>query len=239
MGDGPDPLENIGEIMGQVARALQEEHGDVSATLQAITRAAVNAVPGADECGISLVIGRRRVESRAPVGELPRIIDELQQRLGEGPCLDAAYEQKTVRIDDIESETRWPRFCPEAASAGLRSVLSIQLFVTGDNLGALNLYARRPHAFKEESESVGLVFASHAAIALAGAENEQNLRTALTTRDQIGQAKGILMERFKITADRAFAVLVGASSRTNRKLTDIAEELSATGTLPDDGRRRD
>ena len=237
MAEDLDALESIGEIMGQVARALQEEHGDVAATLEAITHAAVNAVPGADECGISLVTARRRVESRAPVGELPRIIDDLQQRLGEGPCLDAAYERTTVRIDDIESETRWPRFCPEAAAAGLRSVLSIQLFVTGDNLGALNLYARRPHAFEEESESVGLVFASHAAIALAGAENEQNLRTALTSRDLIGQAKGILMDRFKITADQAFAVLVGASSRTNRKVTDIAGDLSVTGTLPDSRRR--
>jgi len=229
---------DIGEIMGQVARALQEEHGDVAATLWAITESAVNAVPGADECGISLVTGRRRVESRAPVGNLPNTIDELQDRLGEGPCLDAAYEQRTVRIDDMDSETRWPRFCPEAAAAGVGSVLSFQLFVTGDNLGALNLYSRSRHAFHEESDSVGLVFASHAAIALAGAENEQNLRAALTSRDLIGQAKGILMERFKITADQAFAVLVGASSRTNRKLTDIAEELSATGTLPHAGRWR-
>jgi GAF domain-containing protein len=234
----PDAQENIGEIMGQVARALQEEHGDVAATLEAITRVAVNAVPGADECGISLVTGRK-VTSRAPVGDLPRFLDQLQDRIHEGPCLDALTQHRTVRIDDIAAETRWPRFCGEAADAGLGSLLSFQLFVTGDNLGALNLYARRPHAFGEESESVGLVFASHAAIALAGAQNEQNLRTALSSRDLIGQAKGILMERFRVTADQAFALLVGASSRTNRKLTDIAAELSATGVLPDDGRRRD
>ena len=230
-------MTDIGEIMGQVARALQEEHGDVAATLGAITQSAVNAVPGTEECGISLVAGKK-VSSRAPVGELPRLLDELQERLGEGPCLDALMKHRTVRLDDIASEERWPRFCRQATEAGVGSMLSFQLFVTAGSLGALNLYARTAHAFDEESESVGLVFASHAAIALAGAENEQDLRTALTSRDLIGQAKGILMERFKITADQAFAVLVGASSRTNRKLTDIAEELSATGTLPHAGQRR-
>ena len=231
-------MTDIGEIMGEVARALQEEHGDVAATLGAITQSAVNAVPGTEECGISLVADKK-VTSRAPVGELPRLLDELQERLGEGPCLDALMEHRTVRLDDIASEGRWPRFCRQATEAGVGSMLSFQLFVTAGSLGALNLYARTPHAFDEESESVGLVFASHAAIALAGAEKEQDLRTALTSRDLIGQAKGILMERFKITADQAFAVLVGASSRTNRKLTDIAEELSATGTLPHAGRWRD
>ena len=232
MGEQPDRAEDLGAIMGDIARELQQEHGDVGATLEAITRAAVKAVPGADECGMSLVSGGK-VSSWAPVGELPRVLDGLQERLGEGPCLDAGSQHTTVRSDDIATETRWPRFSREAAAAGLGSLLSFQLFVTGDNLGALNLYARRPYAFDQESESIGLVFASHAAIALAGARQEQNLRTAIDSRDLIGQAKGILMERFKITSYEAFAVLVGASSRTNRKLTDIAAELGATGALPE------
>ncbi|RFU20312.1 GAF and ANTAR domain-containing protein [Geodermatophilus marinus] len=230
---GEGALPNLGEIMGQVARALQQEHGDVEATLGAITAAAVRSVPGSDDCGVTLVIDRRRVESRAPTGELPRVIDLVQERLGEGPCLDAVYEEKTVRIDDIDAEARWPRFAREAARAGMGSLLSFQLFVTGGTLGALNLYARRPHAFDEESESVGLVFASHAAIALAGAQQEEHLRAAVASRDLIGQAKGILMERFKVTADEAFRILVGASSHTNRKVVDLAEELCTTGVLPD------
>src|SRR5205085_546243 len=100
-GDRPNRLADLGEVMSQVARSLQEEHGDVSATLEAITRAAVDAVPGADECGITLVTHGHQVESRAPTGELPREIDLLQQRLGEGPCIDAVWEQPTVRIEDI------------------------------------------------------------------------------------------------------------------------------------------
>jgi GAF domain-containing protein len=222
--------------MGRVARLLQESHGDVAATLEAITRSAVASVPGTDEGGISLVIGRRRVESRAPTGELPRVIDALQERLGEGPCLDAVYEHRTVRLDDLAEETRWPRFGSAAAGTGMRSMLSFQLVVAGDTLGALNLFSRRPRAFGEDSESVGLVFASHAAVALAGAQQEQRLRTAIGSRELIGQAQGILMERFKITSDQAFQVLAHVSSLTNRKLTDIAEELKSTGALPDTGR---
>ncbi|SHF88822.1 GAF and ANTAR domain-containing protein [Geodermatophilus nigrescens] len=227
-GSGSD----LGEVMSQVARSLQEEHGDVGATLEAITSAAVHSVPGTDECGITLVIKRRKVESRAPTGDLPRRIDRLQERLGEGPCLDAVYEEQTVRIDDIREERRWSRFAAEAARLGVRSMLSFQLFVTGGTLGALNLYAQEPRAFGEEAESIGLVFASHGAIALAGAQAEEHLRVAVASRDLIGQAKGILMERYKITADDAFRLLVTTSSRTNRKLVTIAEELSVTGAMP-------
>ncbi|WP_245784633.1 GAF and ANTAR domain-containing protein [Geodermatophilus amargosae] len=229
-GARPEPTD-LGELMEQVARTLQAEHGDVSATLEAITAAAVHSVPGSDDCGITLVLDRRRVDSRAPTGALPREVDRLQERVGEGPCLDAVQTARTVRIDDISGEQRWPRFTGEAAALGVGSMLSFQLFVTGSGLGALNLYARAPHAFGEESESIGLVFASHASIALAGAQQEDRLRTAIASRDLIGQAKGILMERHRLTADQAFAVLVRASSHTNRKLADIAEELSTTGVL--------
>jgi GAF domain-containing protein len=223
---------NLGEVMGELARALQEEHGDVSKTLEAITAAAVRSVPGTDECGITLVTGRRRVESRAPTGELPRTVDGIQERLAEGPCLSAVYEQQTVLVDDIPSERRWPRFAAEVADLGVGSMLSFQLFVTGGNLGALNLYSREPHGFDADAESIGLVFATHAAVALAGAQQEERMRSAMTSREVIGQAQGILMERFRFTGAQAFQVLARASSHTNRKVADIAEELTATGDLP-------
>src|SRR4051812_46094110 len=177
-GVGPnEPAVDVGEVMGQIARSLQQEHGDVAATLEAITAAAVDAVPGTDDCGVTLVIGRRHVQSRAPTGDLPRIIDLLQERLGEGPCIDAGWEHPIVRIDDMRTERRWPRFAAGAFDGGVRAMLSFRLFVAGDTLGALNLYSREPHALGAESESVGLLFASHAAIALAGAQNEERLRT--------------------------------------------------------------
>jgi hypothetical protein len=114
------------------------------------------------------------------------------------------WEQRTVRIEDMRTEQRWPRFAAEAVRLGVLSSLSFQLFVEGDDLGALNLYARAPHAFGEESEDVGLVLAGHAAVALAGARREDHLRRAVDTRDLISQAEGILMERHEPTADQAF-----------------------------------
>ena len=154
--------------MGQVARSLQQEHDDVDATLRTIAATAVDAVPGAEECTIGYVTGRRTVEPRGATGDLPRLVDEVQGRVQEGPCLDSVWEQRTVRIEDMRTEQRWPRFAAEAVRLGVLSSLSFQLFVEGDDLGALNLYARAPHAFGEEPEDVGLVLAAHAAVALAG-----------------------------------------------------------------------
>ena len=222
--------------MGRVARELQEEHGDVEATLQRITRAAVDTVPGADECGISYVVRRKDVEPRAWTSELPRVVDALQGRLHQGPCMDAIWDQRVVAVPDVAAEERWPRFAREAAELGVGSLLCFQLFVEGDNLGALNLYARSAGAFDAESEDVGLLFAAHAAVALAGAEHESNLRAGMDHRDLIGQAKGILMERYRLTAVQAFDLLVRTSSLTNRKLRDVADELTSTGHLAATGR---
>lgn len=115
-------------------------------------------------------------------------------------------------------------------------MLSFQLYVDGDNLGALNLYAYEPDAFTDDSEHVGLLFAAHAAVAFAGAQKQDHLLRAMTTRGVIGQAMGILMERYQLTGDKAFQLLVRVSQHHNRKLTDIAEELIRTGELR--GQRR-
>ena len=224
--------EGLGDIMGQVARALRHERGDVEATLQTIASAAVHAVPGAEDGGISHVIARKKVESRAWTGDLAHDADRLQNHVGEGPCLDGVWTDQIVRIDDMTSEARWPRFAAAAVRLGAASSLSFQLFVERDRLGALNLYSRSARAFGEESEDIGRVFASHAAVALSGAQTEDNLRRAMNTRDMIGQAKGILMERYKLTANQAFQTLARASMQANRKITDVAEELCETGSMP-------
>src|SRR3954451_14923579 len=108
-------------------------------------------------------------------------------------------------------------------------MMCFQLFVMGDQLGALNLYSRTPRAFDAESEEIGLVFASHAAVALAGAEHEENLRAGMLTRDLIGQAKGILMAPHPLTAAQSHDVLARATPVIKRKLVDIAVELTDTG----------
>ena len=226
------PTRHRGDVMSRLARQLQEEHGDVDATLKAITVSAVCTISQAEECGVSYVVGRSVVESRAATGELPAAVDALQEEVGQGPCLDAVWEQRIVRVDDVGTDERWPAFAEKAADLGVGSMLCFQLFVEGDKLGALNVYSGRPAAFDEESQDIGLMLAGHAAVALAGAEHEQNLRAGISHRDIIGQAKGILMERYKLTADQAFGVLVRTSSVTNRKLRDLAEELCTTGQIP-------
>lgn len=222
--------EKLGQAMGRLARALQSEHSNLELTLEAITDAATGNIPGADHAGITLVVGRQKVETRAATDELPREIDRLQERLREGPCLQSVWEHETVRIDDMASETRWPRLAAGARDLGVGSALTFQLFVDGDNLGALNLYAVEPDRFGPESEDVGYLFATHAAIALASAQHESQLTFALTTRDIIGQAKGILMERHKIDADQAFALLTKISRDHNIKLRDLADTLAHSGS---------
>jgi len=228
-----DVRENVGDVMSRAARRLQDEHGDIEATLEVITSLAATTVPNVEDCSISYVVGRRRVEPRAATSELPAKLDALQSQIQQGPCLDAVWEHEVVRVDDVAHEPRWPRFAVRAAELGVGSMLCFPLFVTGEQLGAMNLYSRTPHALDEESELVARMLAAHAAIALAGAQHEVHLRLGMDSRDVLGQAKGILMERHKITGDQAFGVLVRASQELNRKVVEVARELSETGVLPD------
>ena len=216
-----DPLANA---LRDLARELENED-DPDAVLDDIVQAAVDMIPGAVEASISQVIRGRSVKSRAATGDLPRQVDAVQEETGQGPCLDAIAHQRTVHVPDMVTEGRWPDFAARAAGLGAASMLSFQLYVEGDNLGALNLYARRPHGFDEESEHIGLLFAAHAAVAYAGARKQEDLERALDVRDVIGQAKGILMERYGLTGQRAFQVLIRLSSEQNRKLRDLAVEV--------------
>ncbi len=95
------------------------------------------------------MLGRKRMTWQAPSGELARVVDALQDEAGEGPCLDAVFEQETVRVPDLATETRWPKSSKRAVAAGAGGMLSFQLYVEGDNLGALNLYSRQPGSFDD------------------------------------------------------------------------------------------
>jgi hypothetical protein len=150
-----------------VGKALQ-------ATLDGIVVAAVQTVPGADYAVVMVMRGRREVETPAATDDAVRRVDSAQTEAGQGPCLDTTYLQRTVRLSDMARETRWPTFSRRALDIGIESMLSFQLYVICDNLGALNLYSGRTDAFDDESEHVGLLFASHAAIAMTGAKREQD-----------------------------------------------------------------
>jgi transcriptional regulator with GAF, ATPase, and Fis domain len=232
-GEGAVPgAERLAGQLGELARTLEHEQS-LQQTLDAIVHGATATIPGAQHASISSIRRRREVITRASTNDLPIAVDQIQYETGQGPCLDTLYEERTVRLDAFTTETRWPAFVERAAKLGAGSMLALQLFVDGSDLGALNLLSESPHAFGEDSEHIGLLFATHAAVAMAGAEEREHLRAAIDTRNLIGQAQGILMERFNIPADRAFGVLARYSQTANRKLREVAAELAATRHLGD------
>ncbi|MET8799439.1 GAF and ANTAR domain-containing protein [Nocardia sp. NPDC004568] len=222
---------DLAERLGDLARYL-ESRADVTATLQGIVDTAVDTVPGAAYAGVSVIARRRMMETPIVSASVVSAVDRAQIEFGQGPCLTALYERHTVAMPDTASEQRWPRFAARAAELGIGSMLSFQLYVLDDDLGALNLYACASHAFGADSERVGRLFAAHAGVAMATARQVSQLKHAIDTRDLIGQAKGILMERYKLTAEQAFALLVRASQHSNTKLTEIASYLCRSGELP-------
>ena len=231
-----DVPNEMAETMAGVARALARG-GTVQETLQGIADLAAQTIPDVDCAGVSLV-KPSGISTPAATDPLVLELDALEERYSEGPCIDAVRNQVTTYCEDLASDERWPRFGPEAAARGMRSLLGYRLYVDGDSLAALNLYSRRPRAFTQSDRDVAVIFAAHAAVALASAEaherdviQEVQLREALRSRDVIGQATGILMEREHIDADEALAILRRASQRLNVKLKELATGM-ATAAVP-------
>jgi GAF domain-containing protein len=219
------------DLLAHLARDLDNE-SDPTALLQRIVDVAAAEVDGTDCAGVML-LEHGQVSTPAATSGKVRLVDRDQHEAHEGPCLQAALDNiEMIRADDLSNDARWPLFAEKALAHGVASMLSFQLYVRDDNFGALNLYASEPHAFSDDSVHLGALLATHAALALASTRTESNLRTALQSRDMIGQAKGILMERFKIDQGAAFELLVAVSQHTHRKLREIAEDLTTTGQLP-------
>ena len=159
---------------------------------------------------------------------VPQRLDELQMRYHEGPCVEAAVDELIVRSDDLRTERRWPMYSAAAAALGVRSALSFKLYTSSQTAGALNLFALEPGAFDAEAETIGAVLAAHAAAAIIASRQSEQLESALSTRDRIGQAKGIIMERYNIDDVAAFDMLRRLSQDGNTKLTEIAERVIQT-----------
>jgi GAF domain-containing protein len=224
--------EDLSERIAAAARDMEGEL-DPSATMEIAVRRARELVPGAQEAGISLVDRDGRVESPAVTSDVVARIDELQYEVNEGPCLDAIREHEVVQSADVGADDRWPQWGPAAAEeTGLRSMMCFRLFTHSDKYGALNFYSRRSDAFDEVDREHGLALAAHTAIAMAAAQQVDHLKVGMDGRTIIGQAQGILMERFDLDPDRAFAVLARTSSQMNRKLRDVAFEVVQTRRLP-------
>lgn len=202
-------------------------------TLSRLARAAVDTVPGADYAGWTM---RRKGGTLESLGvSHPDIadLDRLQAELGEGPCVDAARcgDTSLTVVDDLADEAgRWPKFAPEAAGRGVHSLLSFAVAPRDASPGALNLYSCDRAMFGIREQAIADAFATQAAVAVYGAETIAGLNTAVASRDVIGQAKGILMERHRVDATSAFDMLVSASQDTNIKLAEVARWLVEQST---------
>ena len=230
----PEEPEALGivswSLLEQLGRALHVPEAGLQPTLDAIARTAAETIGPARYAGVNLYQHGKFIP-QAVVGEPPLALDVLQQETGTGPCIDSSRDQVTIRVDDMSTESRWPRYAQLASALGVASMLCVPLWVGDQQLGSVSLYATGRSAFSLADEYVARLFATQAALTLAEAHRAGQLRKALSTRDVIGQAKGILMERHRITADEAFALLSERSQRANRKLADVARALAETGTL--------
>jgi GAF domain-containing protein len=186
-----------------------------------------------DQAGILLVHSRAKLETMLATNDAVERSHDLQRKLDEGPCLDAIEGEPVYVSGDVENDIRWPRWGSEVALLGLRSVISVRLASQNRRYGSLNLYAPVVDAWEEGDVDVARVFARHASVAVATAHHEAGLKVAADTRNVIGQAQGILMERFGIDADRSFAVLSRLSQARNLKLRSLAEQLVQNRTDPE------
>jgi GAF domain-containing protein len=218
--------------LAELSRALAAED-DLDGLLQRVVDLGVEEIDSCDGVSLMLIGMGGGISTPAYSSITARESDRAQFATDEGPCLGAIREHETFVIDDLRAEVRWPDYRQRALALGVRSMMGVRLFVTGDTIGALNFYSRGPHAFDRRAQLYGQVFASHAAIALKAAITETGLHRALDSRDLIGQAKGILMERSGLTARDAFERLRQLSQERNLPLRELAAELVRTGELPD------
>jgi hypothetical protein len=210
---------------------------DLEETLRQIVASAVDTVPGVDAGSISIT-EHGRIETRHPTSEQIGKLDRVQVELYEGPCitaLDDPPDSGTVLARDLAGEDaqRWPRFAPQAVEAGFRSLMSTQLSVEGGLRAALNLYSRTPDAFDAHARTLAGLFGVQAAMLLYGSRQVNHLQRAVDSRDLIGQAKGILMERFGVGDEAAFQMMVKSSQDTNLKLTAVAQWLTENVANPE------
>ena len=223
---------NEAAFFARLSTDLLELHEE-EPTLQRVVDRAVEVVGACDWCGISLRKRRNKVETAAASSEVAQRCDQLQYDLGEGPCLEAIWDNDWYAIHDTSTDTRWPRWGPKVAGQGVGSVLSIQLATEMETLGALNLYAGPVHAFTLDDIDLALIFAAHATNALSAARLVTGLQTAVQSRHLIGVAQGILMNRYELTLEQSFEVLRRFSSQANVKLRDLAAAVIEHRRLPD------
>jgi GAF domain-containing protein len=223
------------EVLRQTMTVLTKQFArptDIGVTLKSVTASSVDLIDGVQSADVLLISGADLFQSVAATSQLAVDMDGVQRRFGEGPCLDAAAGNTVVLCNDLREDRRWPRFTEAALAAGVHSLLSFQLYTHNARKGALNLFGSKPDVFTPEVEAVGAMLATHAATALIADDVRLQFQSGLASRDIIGQAKGMIMERFNVDAVRAFELLIRLSQNSNTRLAKVAEEIVSRGPEP-------
>lgn len=228
----PDDRASADELLERLAAIAHElvESNSVDETLQRIVDTATTLLSTCDDSSTTFVT-RQGLTTPAATSSTAYALDRRQQDAGEGPCVSALANDPTTIVSDIATDDRWPGWRDAALDAGYRSMLGLRLFVDGDTMGALNLYSETPGALTGRPLQVARIFASHSSVALKAAINEAGLERALASRDTIGQAKGILMERDRLSGEQAFDRLNGLAQERGVPLREVAAEITETGDV--------
>jgi GAF domain-containing protein len=213
------------------ARLALELHDSIGVgeTVEAVVQFALHAL-NCSHAGIALAT-RGRPEVPAATDPTVAEIYRWQMAGRNGPLVESMRGHTTVLVRDTTAEPRWPDWAAKVLSLGVRSVLDVPLTTAAGTVGVLGLYSAAPDAFSADDEAIAAILARHASVAVATARNEANMAQAVDARKLVGQAMGILMERYDIDSDQAFAILKRYSQDTNTKLRDVAERLIATRRL--------
>lgn len=219
-------------VAGAVAETVRAAiaRSSTADALQAVIDMAIESGP-CDVASITALRPGRVVTTIAYSDDRVLRADQLQYELSEGPCLDAVWSDGIYVIPELMADGRWPRWAPLAGELGIGASISVHLF-TDTRLGSLNMYSLAPRDFDENDIENARVVAAHASVVLAYARSTDNLARAADSRNLIGQAQGILMGRYRVTAPQAFAALSRYSQNKNVKLHVLCEELTTTGELP-------
>jgi transcriptional regulator with GAF, ATPase, and Fis domain len=214
----------------RIAEIVQELYGrddvDSDTVIAELAEHAAVEISGAQYAGVTVTRNGRHIDTPAATHKWPILLDEIQQRHRQGPCLSAAWEEKTIHVRDLETDERFPLYARDVlAETPIRSVMSFQMWIAGETMGALNVYAETPNVFDEKTRAVGLVFAAYSSVAWNAARRDEQFKKALASRDVIGQAKGMLMERYGVNAIQAFDLLRKLSQDSNTPLIQIATDL--------------
>jgi GAF domain-containing protein len=227
------PVNDSGEVDAthlRIAQIVQDLYGrpdtDSDTVIAELAEHAAVEIPGAEYAGVTVTRNAKQIDTPATTHKWPLLLDEIQQRHGEGPCLTAAWEEKIIHVADLTTDERFPLYARDALTeTPIRSVMAFQMWIAGEQMGALNVYAETAHAFGPQTREIGLVFASHSSVAWNAARRDEQFKRALTSRDVIGQAKGMLMERYGVNAIQAFDLLRKLSQDSNTPLIQIAADL--------------